>query len=129
MIHYPHQGLRNSHSSKPRRKLFYHHDQFFHLPTVIAENDPFLRRVYSAVSLVLDDHPYPVTQQDFTRRTYEIQQNLRELNFSPSQLKFLDRLMTETRVNLVSLLTIKKNIYCFLSQGRSLARFSYNHTR
>ncbi|CAF3018341.1 unnamed protein product [Rotaria sp. Silwood2] len=106
MIHYPHQGLRHPNtrsSSTPKRKISYRHDRFFHLPTTIAENDPVLRRLYSIVSLVLDDHPYPSTRQEFYRRTSEIQRNVRNLNLSPMKQKFLHRLMSETDVTLVDL--------------------------
>ena len=72
--------------SKSRRKIPSRHDRFFHLPTVLAENDPFLRRLYSVVSLVLDDHPYPATPNNFKRRTAEIKQNVRKFkSFSRSK--------------------------------------------
>ncbi|CAM4887464.1 unnamed protein product [Rotaria socialis] len=106
MIHYSHRGLRipNMYNHlKLKRKIASHRDRFFHLPTTIAENDPFLRRLYSVVYLVLDDHPYPSTQEEFYHRTYQIQRNIRDLNLVPSQHKFLNQLMAETSVNLVDL--------------------------
>lgn len=83
------------------RRTASHRDQFFHLPTVLAENDPFLRRFYSLVLFVLDDHPYPKTSEEYARRTSEIQRHVRDLNLPPSQLRFLRRLTEETGVSLV----------------------------
>ncbi|CAF1533020.1 unnamed protein product [Adineta steineri] len=104
--HHPHQGLPFPIAVrflKPKRKLTSHQDRFFHLRTTIALNDPFLRRLYSVVSLVLDDHPYPSTRDEFQRRTYEIDKNIQELNLSSHQSKFLRRLMNETGISLVDL--------------------------
>ena len=108
-----------------------HRDRFFRLPTVLAQNDIFLRRLYSAVSFYLDDHPYPSTPEDFLRRTHEIKQNVRDLNLSPEQNQFLQQLKTETGVSLVNLSTkILDFTLCSLSLiGRSLARLSYHCTR
>lgn len=70
---------------------------------MLAQNDPFLRRLYSFVSNVLDDHPYPSTKEEYNRRIYEIQRNVENLNLPPEQYQFLQRLMEETGVNLVDL--------------------------
>jgi hypothetical protein len=110
MLHRPHGRLSvpaNTRRLQPKRKIISHQDQFFHLPTTIALNDPFLRRLYSVVSFVLDDHPYPATREDFQRRTYEISKNIQDLNLSSQQLKFLRRLMTDTGVTLVSIFLLK----------------------
>jgi len=96
-MYYRHQG-----QFIPKRKFLFRQDQFFHLPTTIAVNDPFLRRLYSVVALVLDDHPYPSTPQQFAQRTIEIEENIRRLNLAPDQLKFLRRLMKETGITLVN---------------------------
>ncbi|CAF1102395.1 unnamed protein product [Rotaria sp. Silwood1] len=106
MTHYPHQDLRLPHIhsfSISKQKASSRHDRFFRLPTTIAQNDPVLRPLYNVISLVLDDHPYPSTREKFHRRTYEIQQNVRDLNLSPVKQKFLHRLITETSVTLVDL--------------------------
>ena len=86
------------------RKYSHRGDRFPHLPTVLAQNDPFLRRLYGAVSFIIDDHPYPTTQEEFQRRDGEIRWKLRALNLNPGQQKFLRRLETETSVSLVGLL-------------------------
>jgi hypothetical protein len=92
------------HHQRPvaRRKPALHRDQLFHLPTVLAQNDPFLRRLYSVVLFILDDHPYPHTREQHARRTSEIEKKIRDLNLLPSQLRFLHRLSEETGVSLVS---------------------------
>jgi hypothetical protein len=109
MIRYTHQGQ----FTRPRKKIVYYHDRFFLLPTVLAENDPFLRRLYGVVYRVLDDHPYPETSADFKRRTEEIKQNIRDLNLSPDQHNFLRRLMSDTGVTLVSFFYNKNYLICF----------------
>ena len=101
-------------------------DQFFHLPTVLAENDPFLRRFYSLVLLVLDDHPYPKTGAEYARRTFEIQRNVRGLNLPSSQLRFLRRLTEETGVSLVRRLSDAQRSMSIVL-GWSLAGFSHCH--
>lgn len=98
--HHYHQGLSIPRSSRyPIRR--HRRDQFFRLPTVMAQNDVFLRRLYSVVSFYLDDHPYPSKPDEFRRRTREIKQNVHDLNLSPEQEQFLRRLMKETGVSLV----------------------------
>ena len=92
---------KSRHLGKQTRKATSRQNQFFHLPTVIAQNDPFIQNIYGVVELVLDDHPYPKTRDDFRRRTYEIEQNIRDLNLSKYQHRFLQDLMFETRVTLV----------------------------
>lgn len=107
MIQYPRQGLTVSNVHFPirtKRNISSRQDKFFHLPTVIAEKDPFLQRLYHVVTLVLDDHPYPSTQKEFYRRTYEIEQNVQDLNLSLTQYRFLDRLRIETDISQVRLL-------------------------
>jgi len=93
----------------PKQNRSIHRDRFFHLPTVIAENDPFLRRLYGVVSYVLDDHPYPSTPKEFRHRTHEIKHEIRNLNLDSDQQQFLRRLMTETGVTLVNFFS-KKNV-------------------
>lgn len=94
--------LMNSRQSISKSKRSFHRDRFFYLPTVLALNDPFLRRLYSIVAFHLDDHPYPSTEKEFNRRTYQIQRNIQDLNLSPEQHQFLQRLMIETGVTLVA---------------------------
>ena len=118
-----------SRSSKSRRKISYYNDRFFHLPTVLAVNDPFLNRLYGAVSNVLDDHPYPETTEDFRRRTAEIKQNVQNLNLSADQQGFLRRLMTETGVTLVSFFYAKNYLIYFLSLKVDLWQGSHIITR
>ena len=127
--HHHHQGLSIPRNSRyPIRK--HRRDQFLRLPTVIAENDVFLRRLYSVVSFYLDDHPYPSTPDEFRWRTREIKQNVRDLNLSPEQEQFLRRLMKETGVSLVRISLSHSNpSLIFTLSGRSLARFSYHYTR
>ncbi|UJR14011.1 hypothetical protein I4U23_001010 [Adineta vaga] len=105
MQHRPQRQLphRSASASKAKQRYPSHHDKFFHLPTTIALNDPFLRRLYSVVSLVLDDHPYPSTREEFSRRTHEIERNVRELHLTSNQMKFLQRLVAETGITLVDL--------------------------
>ncbi|CAF1544652.1 unnamed protein product [Adineta ricciae] len=106
MMHHRHhrQLLHKSASpTKSRQRFPSNNDRFFHLPTTIALNDPFLRRLYSVVSLVLDDHPYPSTREEFSRRTLEIEQNVRDLHLPSQQRKFLQRLQVETGISLVDL--------------------------
>ncbi|CAF1396066.1 unnamed protein product [Rotaria sordida] len=106
MIHYPHQELRLSNSrfsSILKRKISSRHDRIFHSSTTMTQNESILQRLYSFVFSVLDDHPYPSTRKEFHRRTYEIQRNIRNLNLSSTQQKFLHRLMIETGVTLVDL--------------------------
>lgn len=94
--------LRRSTSlADPSQKRRFPQDKFFHLPTAIALNDPFLRQVYGVVSQILDDHPYPTTRDEFRRRTREINRNIRELYLHTTQLNFLQRLMVETGINVV----------------------------
>lgn len=105
MMLYPHQGQFvpfNRRFSNTKQRVLSRQDRFFHLPTVLAQNDPFLRRLYSVVSLILDDHPYPATPQQFSQRTREIQHNVAGLNLPPDQMNFLGRLMKETGVTLVN---------------------------
>lgn len=124
--HHHHQGLTIPRRSRyPVRK--HRQDRFFRLPTVIAQNDVFLRRLYSVVSFYLDDHPYPSTPNEFHHRTREIKQNVRDLNLSPEQEQFLRRLMKETGVSLVRISFVSFTS-SFLS-GRSLARFTCYYTR
>lgn len=107
MINHRHyQGLSIPMSSRywvRKSRRFPYQDRFFRLPTVLAQNDIFLQRLYSVVSFYLDDHPYPSTPEDFHRRTYEIKQNVRDLNLSPEQHQFLQRLKSETGVSLVTI--------------------------
>jgi hypothetical protein len=105
-MHHHHQGQFipfTPQFSTQRRRNPSRHDGFFRLPTVLAQNDPFLRRLYSVVSLVLDDHPYPATPEQFQKRTLEIKNNVENLNLSPDQNSFLRRLIKETGVSLVNL--------------------------
>ncbi len=117
-----------SHHRISKQKRSIPRDRFFHLPTVLAVNDPFLRRLYSAVSYVLDDHPYPSTPKEFHHRTHEIKHEIRNLTLSPDQHQFLQRLMKETGVTLVNFFSKKKFFVLFFISGRSLARFSYHYT-
>ncbi len=113
MMHYHHQGQFTPHFLIEKRRTSSRRDRFFRLPTVLAQNDPFLRRLYSVVSLVLDDHPYPATPEQFHQRTLEIKQNVQNLNLSPDQNNFLRRLMKETGVSLVNLFKNKKIFFFF----------------
>jgi hypothetical protein len=106
-MHYHYQGQFIRYTpqyAKRKQKSSSNYDQlpFFHLPTELAENDPFLRGLYSFVIFALDDHPYPSTSAEFYRRTFEIRKNVRDLNLEPSQGRFLKRLMEETGVSLVN---------------------------
>ncbi len=96
--------------SRSKRNFSSRHDQFFHLPTTLAENDPFLRRLYGFVEYVLDDHPYPTTPAVFQQRTREIKKNIRDLNLPPYQQNFLRRLMSETGVTLVHFIRNKTSL-------------------
>jgi len=104
MIHYSHQRQFKPFThqlSTSKRKYSSRHDRVFHLPTIIAQNDPFLRRLYGVVALILDDHPYPSTPEEFNRRTEEIKRNVQDLNLSPYELNFFHRLIKETGVTMV----------------------------
>ena len=103
--------------SNPKRKVLSHRDSFFHLPTTLAQNDPFLRRLYGVVSYYLDDHPYPSTREEFERRTFEIKQNVRDLNLRPDQQTFLERLMSETGVTLVNFSSKLNFLLCVFLLG------------
>lgn len=90
----------NAQQFRSQRK---YRDGFFHLPTVLAANDPFLRRLYGVVSDVLDDRPYPKNSIEYEKRTLEIQHEISRRHFSTSERKFLNRLQVETGVELVKL--------------------------
>lgn len=105
MLRYPYQGpfvKRTRYTSKQARKFLPRRDKIFHLPTALAENDPFLRNLYGVVTFILDDHPYPSTREEYYQRTYDIQRELQHLHLPPVKQKFLDRLLQETGVTVVS---------------------------
>jgi uncharacterized protein YozE (UPF0346 family) len=85
-----------------RQSLANNHDQFY-LTRILAQRDPLLQRLNSIASLVLDDHPYPKSREEFNRRTIEIEKNIKNLKLSSSSQRFLRRLMNETGVNVVSI--------------------------
>ena len=106
MQYHTHQGqfiLSNSQFSRRQRIVSSHRNDHFHLPTTIAQNDPFLRRLYHVVAVILDDHPYPSTPEEFDRRTQQIKENIQDLHLTLSQHKFLRRLIKETDVTLVNI--------------------------
>ncbi len=87
----------------PKYKRSVPRDRFFHLPTALAVNDPFLRRLYGVVIDVLDDHPYPSTPDEFRLRTREIKRDVQNLNLPPDQQQFIQRIMSDTGVSVVSI--------------------------
>jgi hypothetical protein len=102
------------------RSSINHYDQL-NLTKILAQRDPFIqhlqrdpfiqnlqRHVHRVANIILDDHPYPRTSDEFHRRTFEIEKKVRNLNLSPNAQRFLNRLITDTGVSVVSIF-IKKN--------------------